>query len=156
MVLVLRVPPQSLQPTGARNLQDLWRCPAVSGTKTSAPGPSSPVSCGLEPLGIRLVVPVQVLGQPIPSMGLGFVPLWTAVSGSVGVADWCCDPVIDLAGVKVPQAFSTSSLSSPSETFPTRTDCSLTVQYFTDLNLEAYDKNTFTVADVLTFYLVRV
>jgi len=59
MLLVLRVPPKQRRPTKAWTLQDPWRCPVVSGTKTSVADSSSPVSCEVEPLWIGLVGPAH-------------------------------------------------------------------------------------------------
>ena len=60
MLLVPCVPPKQLWPTEAWTLQELWRCPVASGTKTLAADPFlSPVSCEVESPWIRLVVPAH-------------------------------------------------------------------------------------------------
>jgi len=66
MLLVLRVLPKQHRPFKAWTLQDPWRCPVVSDTKTSAAHPSSPVCCKVES---------NLLVQHIPQM-LNWIEIW--------------------------------------------------------------------------------
>ena len=59
MLLVICVPPEQPLPVKSWTLQDLWRCPVVSGMKTLAADHSSPVNCEVEPPWIGLVVPTH-------------------------------------------------------------------------------------------------